>query len=388
MYNFGLKNSIVLLRKFSSIFIVSSPFNTNLSKIQITRFIKRNFSEVTLIKTRKEIDENDNEKLQKLLEDSVIMKKYKLLQYEIDYMREVNKDVPAKLRPKDWLYMLNATKTHQRKYIRFLFLNEIKQENMMKKHKEKIELTRLKQSKREEECPSGIKYGLSKNTLFLRIYESTLDNFLNLNLSISSMFEPSIVFDCGYDHVMTNYEMKNCAKQIVLSFVKNRMHKCPVQLYLCNAPTNSQFMSMLHNLVPNIYNDSFPLNITSKSYLDIFDKDKLVYLTPHCRNEMISYDPDKTYIIGAIVDKTSPQPYSLAKAKKEGIRMEKLPLDKYLQWNSGSNKNLTLNQILGILVDLKYTKDWMDALNNNIPRRKRTWKEDDVFMKYMQYVRK
>lgn len=114
MYNFGLKNSIVLLRKFSSIFIVSSRFNTNLSKIQITRFIKRNFSEVTLTKTRKEIDENDNEKLQKLLEDSVIMKKYKLLQYEIDYMREVNKDVPAKLRPKDWLYMLNATKTHQR----------------------------------------------------------------------------------------------------------------------------------------------------------------------------------------------------------------------------------------------------------------------------------
>lgn len=68
--------------------------------------------------------------------------------------------------------------------------------------------------------------------------------------------------------------------------------------------------------------------------------------------------------------------------------MEKLPLNKYLQWNSGSNKNLTLNQILGILVDLKYTKDWMDAFNNNIPRRKWIWKEDDVFMKYMQYVRK
>ncbi|KAL2740911.1 mitochondrial ribonuclease P protein 1 [Vespula squamosa] len=388
MYNFGLRNSIILFRNLQSVCILSSPSNTNLSKIQITRFIKRNISEVPFsIKRKEEIDKNDNELLQKLLEDSVIMKKYKLLQYEIDYMREMNETVPKKLRPKDWLYLLNSTKTHQRKYIRFLFINEIKKENTRNKHLEKMELLHLKMKELEKECPSGLKYGLGHNSLFLRIYNKSLDEFLNFNLSISAMFEPNIVFDCGYSNIMTNFEIKNCAKQLLMSFVRNRMHKNPSQLYLCNASKSSAFMLALHNLIPNLYDDTFPLNITSKSYLDIFDKDKLVYLTPHCRNEMTSYDPDKIYIIGAIVDKTSPQPYSLAKAKKEGLYMEKLPLDRYLQWNTGSTKSLTLNQVLGVLIDVKYTKNWMDAFDNNIPRRKIVL-DDTISTKCIQHVRK
>lgn len=179
----------------------------------------------------------------------------------------------------------------------------MKKENTRNKHLEKMKSIRLKMKELEEECPSGLKYGLGHNSLFLRIYNKSLDDFLNFNLSISTMFEPNIVFDCGYSNIMKNFEIRNCAKQLVMSFVANRMHKNPSQLHLCNASKSSAFMSTLQNLIPSLYDDTFPLNITSKSYLDIFDKDKLVYLTPHCRNEMTSYNPDKIYIIGAIVDK-------------------------------------------------------------------------------------
>jgi ribonuclease P protein 1 len=47
---------------------------------------------------------------------------------------------------------------------------------------------------------------------------------------------------------------------------------------------------------------------------------------------------------GAFVDKSQCEPLSLAKAKKEGLRMAKFPLDKYLQWQRGI-KSLTLNQV-------------------------------------------
>lgn len=67
--------------------------------------------------------------------------------------------------------------------------------------------------------------------------------------------------------------------------------------------------------------------------------------------------------------------------------MEKLPLDRYLQWNTGSTKSLTLNQVLGILIDVKYTKNWMEAFNNNIPRRK-VILDDTISTKCIQYVRK
>lgn len=45
-----------------------------------------------------------------------------------------------------------------------------------------------------------------------------------------------------------------------------------------------------------------------------------------------------------MVDKTKTEPVSLAKAKKDGLRMAKFPLDKYLNWGYGV-KSLCLNQV-------------------------------------------
>lgn len=60
---------------------------------------------------------------------------------------------------------------------------------------------------------------------------------------------------------------------------------------------------------------------------------------------------------------------SLAKAKRLGLRMARLPLDRYLQWGAGSGKSLTLNQMINILLDLKTTGDWTRSLRH-VPRRK------------------
>lgn len=45
-----------------------------------------------------------------------------------------------------------------------------------------------------------------------------------------------------------------------------------------------------------------------------------------------------------MVDKMKVEPLSLAKAKRDKIRMAKLPLDSYLDWRQGT-KNLTINQV-------------------------------------------
>lgn len=63
------------------------------------------------------------------------------------------------------------------------------------------------------------------------------------------------------------------------------------------------------------------------------------------------------------------EPLSLAKAKRDGLKMAKLPLDRYLEWAPGSKKNLNINHMIPILLDLKHTRDWEFALRH-IPRRK------------------
>ncbi|XP_014616990.1 PREDICTED: mitochondrial ribonuclease P protein 1 homolog [Polistes canadensis] len=375
MFNYGLRHSIFLFKKLQP--TLSSSFNTinktcsNLNGIEISGFIKRDLCQSVKLKTKEKIDESDQRKLDELLENPELNKTYKLLQYEIEYLREMNENVPQVFRPKDWIYLLNTTsKNHQRKHIEFLFKNEMKRNNFKDKKKQQTENLILKLEQYRKECPSGLLYGLGHNSLFLRLYDKSLDYYLNYSTMMYSMFEPKIVFDCGYNNVMRNFEIKNCARQLLLSFVFNRFHNTPAELVFCNAAPDNEIIVSLNHLIPSLYEDTFPLNVTSQSYLDIFDKEQLVYLTPHCKTDMTYYDPDKVYIIGAMVDKSVPQPYSLAKAKKEKIRMEKLPLDRYLNWGSGSNKSLTINQVLAILLDIKYTKDWMTTFFNHIPIRK------------------
>lgn len=132
-----------------------------------------------------------------------------------------------------------------------------------------------------------------------------------------------------------------------------------------------------------MFDKEFPMNITSEPMTAKFDKRKLVYLTPHCNNDLETFSHDDIYIIGAMVDKSNHEPLSLAKAKKQGLRMARLPLDKYIDWSSGSGKSLTINQMVNILLDLKKHGEWQRALRF-VPRRKMADHQRDSRNAYQQ----
>lgn len=115
----------------------------------------------------------------------------------------------------------------------------------------------------------------------------------------------SVVIDCSYEEHMVWRETLNAAKQMTFVFGDNRVHKDPFNIHLCNVNLEGPFMKQLQKNIPSIEEPWFPLNIHTKSYLDVFPKEKLVYLTPHCREELTHFDHDAIYIIGCMVDKAS-----------------------------------------------------------------------------------
>jgi ribonuclease P protein 1 len=175
---------------------------------------------------------------------------------------------------------------------------------------------------------------------------------------------------------MNILEADNCAKQLTFTFACNRMHDQPFDIHFCNFDSNSKSGRKLTRNIPTLFNADFPMNIHEESYLDIFNKRDLVYLTPHCRNELEEYNPDDIYIIGAMVDKSHNEPLSVAKAKKHGIRMAKFPLDRYYTFQGG--KCLTINQVVDILLEMKNSNDWKKALSSALPRRKIQAELDDL----------
>ncbi|RZC42068.1 mitochondrial ribonuclease P protein 1 -like protein [Asbolus verrucosus] len=267
--------------------------------------------------------------------DKDLEHKLKVLILEMDVMRQEGKLVPddCHLKDKDWQELLNLpTISARRRFLEFLFKVSKKKEHQKAREDETF-----------EEFVS--QYDLQHNNIFLRFYDTTINQLYNNRLIQAMQFGQKLVVDCGYDEQMTARENKNCAKQLMLLFAENRNHDA------------------------TMYEPWFPLNLHESSYLEKFPKERLIYLTPHCREELLEYDHDAIYIIGGIVDMMNNQPLSLAKAKKEGVRMAKLPLDRYLQWGSGSGKNLTLNQVASILLDVKVTGDWKYALRH-VPKRK------------------
>lgn len=182
-------------------------------------------------------------------------------------------------------------------------------------------------------------------------------------------FGEKLIFDCSYDQHMTKTEAINTAKQLTLSFAINRNDKDPFDLHYCNVDFDSVTMKQMERNIPTMRNKSFPMNLYAGSYLDLFPAENVVYLTPHCSNDLTEYDPNAIYIIGAMVDKANNEPLSLAKAKQLKLKMARLPLERHLNWSSGSGKSLTLDQMVKIMLDWKKTRNWNVALKH-VPQRK------------------
>lgn len=177
--------------------------------------------------------------------------------------------------------------------------------------------------------------------------------------------EPPLVIDCGFCETMTKMEIKDTARQIKYAFSMNRLHGRPYVMHLCNFDPKSLLWRELETQMRNF--TKLPLKVHTGDIIDVFPKERLVYLSPDAEDVLSEFNADDRYIIGGIVDKGQQMPLTLAKAKKLDIRSARLPLHKYIKFHS--HKTLTLDQMIGIMLEWKRSNDWKKALSY-VPTRK------------------
>ena len=254
-----------------------------------------------------------------------------LIMLEYSEMQISGTRVPDSMSNDDWAELLRlGSYSGRRKYFSFLFKREKRKQSDVAKRKQRVEARR--EQLELEPPPSGhLRYGLGHNTIFHRINETTMKSWEEQKLYTAMQFGQPLVLDLSFESYMTRRENKNTAQQLTTLFSQNRAAPDPFDLHLCNVNPQGEIMEFLRRSIPTVEEPAFPLNIHRQNYLDICPSDKLVYLTPHCRNELQEFDHDAVYIVGALVDLVKGRPLSLAKAKKEGIKMAKLPLQRYLR---------------------------------------------------------
>lgn len=212
-------------------------------------------------------------------------KRRKVLELEMEVMRQEGRKVPdpSLIKESHWEHLLQLSSRNQRRHY-YLYLWNIemaKISEQQKKERRKIEVAKRKEEEKLQKAENNhIVYGLFHNTMFLRIYDSAMDHFHNNKLVQAMQHGINLVFDCSYDEYMNDKEMRNTAKQLMLCFAYNRMHNEPFNIHHCNADFTKATMISLQKYLVHINEPSFPFNITEKSYLDLFPKNRLVYLTP------------------------------------------------------------------------------------------------------------
>ncbi|XP_055312131.1 mitochondrial ribonuclease P protein 1 homolog [Sitodiplosis mosellana] len=312
------------------------------------------------------VNKTAEEWLKQLPEDQ--MKRVRLIQNEIALKMTEMKKTPAldRLTIADYEEMLEMSTSRRQKYYHYLFVTQTADTRSDMKKKIRDLILEEKKANIADETPKHIDYGLGKNTLLLKVTNKSVITWRNRKLHRALLLnEPPLVFDCGFQDVMSKYEIRDAARQLKYAFSENRLDRRPFVMHLCNMNKDSKLWHELAKEMLNI--EKLPIKVHSEDITEVFPSKNLVYLSPDAEDVIQEFNEDNTYVVGGLVDKATRTPVTLAKAKRLNIRSMRLPLDKHIKFHS--HKTLTLDQMILIMLELKRSQDWKKALQR-VPKRK------------------
>ncbi|XP_051762300.1 tRNA methyltransferase 10 homolog C [Ctenopharyngodon idella] len=253
-----------------------------------------------------------------------------------------------------------TTKSAKRKYLKFLAIKEA--------HKiSKKEKRDKKKSERDTDAETEEREKL-KNTFLMKFWNSSMDRLQNWRAAQAMRFGQPLVYDMSYEQHMTQREMENTVSQLLETEGWNRRAADPFHLHFCSLQPGGAYHRKLLKRYGTETWERLLITATARRPIDVFPPEDLVYLTADSRNVLRTFDHRKVYVVGAMVDRSIHSGVSLANAKRLKLATARLPLDEYLDWDSGA-KNLTLDQMIRILATVKDTGSWKEALEF-VPKRK------------------
>lgn len=288
--------------------------------------------------------------------------------------RQAGKLVPQEITDEEVQTLAQlTTKSARKKYLKYLALREgHKLARKAKQQKKKAEREAWFKEKRG--CESDAEEGDDqkeqelKNTFVLQFWNRSLDNLLGWKSVQGMLFGQPLVFDMSYESNMARREVENTVSQLLDVEGCNRRAVDPFHLHFCNLHPDGAYKKELVKRYGAQAWERLLITSTDRPYVDLFPHEQLVYLTADSPNVLRTFDHSKVYIIGALVDRSIQSGLSLANAKRLKLATARLPLDEFLRWELGA-KNLTLDQMIRIMLTLKETGNWEEALQF-VPKRK------------------
>lgn len=253
-------------------------------------------------------DELDSKigKYSEFASDSEQKKKILMILMEHEVAKLEGKKVPSKISIQDMKELLYMYSYSSRvKYMLFLFERELRKDSEKRKKEFKRKEREAWLIEKESLKPAEhIQYGIGHNTMIIRVRKKSVFRFYNQRMANSVLFGQKFIIDMDYDCFMRKQDCTNCGEQLLELYSTNRKNRQPYDLHFCNVDLSNTTMSALMRYMPNMYAPDNFITLSELSYLDLFPKEKLVYITPFAKEPLKKYDHNAIYILGKYRYKT------------------------------------------------------------------------------------
>lgn len=173
----------------------------------------------------------------------------------------------------------------------------------------------------------------------------------------------TVTIDLSFDELMIDKDIAKLTKQILRCYTLNRRAAAPMQFSLTGFTGKSRTSMEKHNGY-----EHWDVSFHTEPYINIYPKDKIIYLTSESKNVIDHLEHDCVYVIGGLVDHNAHKGMCHKLAIEAGVRHGRLPLDKFLQMKA--RKVLTIDHVFEILLRVSEGNTWQEAFLKVLPERK------------------
>ncbi|CAH1246145.1 TRMT10A [Branchiostoma lanceolatum] len=192
-------------------------------------------------------------------------------------------------------------------------------------------------------------------------------NKKRLRLEFEKRLETSditIAVDLSFDDLMMEQDIKKLMKQIERCYAVNKRAPVPVQMHLSSLGGRCR-----HRMETAIAGwQGWKVGMERRLYTEVFERERIVYLTSDSPNTLSTLEPGKVYIIGGLVDHNSHKGLCYQRACEAGVAHAQLPIAQFVKIQS--RKVLAVNHVFEIMLAYLELHDWQEAFLRVIPQRK------------------
>ncbi|XP_072026244.1 tRNA methyltransferase 10 homolog C-like [Amphiura filiformis] len=230
------------------------------------------------------------------------------LQDWIEKQRENIYEIPMKIETADIEYMRMMSNSEKKKYLRKLYVKE--QGQVLG------DGGKLKSDKSKFKSSDFVR---NKSTSFiLRTRRETVQHYDMWRVAAAMKFGLEIAIDFMHDQSLTKTYMSSLVKQIMHLNATNMSAKEPFHLHCVNFNESGLFFEEMNHM--RLSMDSLMVDVTSKGLLDMFPREKIMYICPDSNNRITYYNPNMVYVIPALCcEPSADRGAILAQAKKLNI---------------------------------------------------------------------